>query len=49
MYPTALCVEVQETGSTNVITISSYFEGCTPVRIINLFPNLTLMFRQDVK
>lgn len=45
--PTLVCAEVQETGSANMVTISSYYEGCVPVLIMNLFPNLTLMYKQD--
>ena len=42
-----ICVETQETGSSNIITFSSYYDGCVPVLIINLLPTLVLMYKQD--
>ena len=43
----AVCVEVQETQSSTLITFSSYYDGCAPVQVVNLFPEVTLSFRQD--
>eukprot|EP00731_Ephydatia_muelleri_P033896 Em0041g9a len=45
----ALCVEVQETGSSNMITFSNYYPGCLPVLIINHFPDLALLYGQSAK
>ena len=47
--PTALIVDIQETDSSNIISVSTYYENCTPVQLINLLTDATILFRQDTR
>ena len=44
----ALIVDIQVTGSANIVTFSSYYEGCVPIQLVN-DTEYTLEFKQDSK
>jgi len=45
----ALCVEVQESESANIVSFSPYYPGCIPLLVINHFSDLSLRFAQSIK
>lgn len=44
----AVVVDVQVTGSANIITFSPYYIGCVPLLLVN-DTDFTIMLRQDSK
>ena len=41
----AVVVEVQVTGSANIVTFAPYYPGCVPLQLVN-HTDLSLPFRQ---
>ena len=44
----AVVVDVQVTGSANIVTFSPYYVGCVPLLLVN-DTELTIEFKQDSK
>jgi vacuolar protein sorting-associated protein 13A/C len=47
--PLAVCVDLQSTENSHVITVSSYYDSCAPVVFVNLLQDATIIFQQDLK